>query len=372
MKGLVIWAYSDCRSVMATYRALMAAANCPTLLVLLHGDADHCGLDLRIQTGFREDEFSDVPREYIELNFEKGRQIIATHPGWNHLFSDYQRQDVVRQLIAEAKSRGEHVGIINEAPCNMASGRRWWLKEVFFRTVLPRKIRSAVRAADFFANCSGDDVKAQKVAGWTTEKIVPFGYFPPPIEGARCVLRTTNKPFHILATGILSRYRGADCLVEALRILKSWGVPYRATITQDGELLPILKAKAERCGLPIDFAGFVQLADLIKLYETCTVYVGAGRDEPWGMRLNDALNCGAPLIVSSGMGGRKLVDDYGCGLVFERRRPADLARQLKALATDEELYSACARRAVDAARKIAPASQAAWLLSSIRKYEGWR
>ena len=35
------------------------------------------------------------------------------------------------------------------------------------------------------------------------------------------------------------------------------------------------------------------------------------------MRLNDALNCGSPLVVSRGMGGVRLVDEYGCGLAFD-------------------------------------------------------
>ena len=56
------------------------------------------------------------------------------------------------------------------------------------------------------------------------------------------------------------------------------------------------------------------------------------------MRLNDALNCGAPLVVSRGMGGVKMVDDYGCGLAFQSGDADDLAKQLEELATSSEKY----------------------------------
>ena len=117
---------------------------------------------------------------------------------------------------------------------------------------------------------------------------------------------------------MLSRYRGADILVRALKLLKDRGVKYQAVITQEGELLQQLKAMKRKYDLPIEFPGVVAMPELIKLYQACTVYVGAGRSEPWGMRLNDALNCGAPLIVSQGMGGVKLVKDFGVGLTFRQ------------------------------------------------------
>ena len=156
------------------------------------------------------------------------------------------------------------------------------------RFVLPIKVMQVIRVAEKFINFSGDDDKYAKIIGWPKEKIMPFGYFPPPLQHSQLRIRTTNKPFTILATGILSRYRGADILVEALRLLSIRGVEYKAIITQDGELLQDLKNRAKEYSLPIEFPGFVPMENLILLYETCSVYVGSGRHEPWGMRLNDA------------------------------------------------------------------------------------
>ena len=111
-------------------------------------------------------------------------------------------------------------------------------------------------------------------------------------------------------------------------------------------------------GLPVDFPGFVPLDKLIGLYETCSVYVAAGRREPWGMRLNDALQCGAPLLVSRGMGGVQLVDDYGCGMAFEADDYVDLACKLRRLIENDEDYARVVENAEVAARQISPLQKA--------------
>ena len=217
-----------------------------------------------------------------------------------------------------------------------------------------------------FINYSGVDDKYALLAGWPKQKMVPFGYFPPPLEGSHFIERKSNTPFLILATGELARYRGADILVDALVILKKRGIDYRAIITQDGELMDELKAKANRYNLPVELRGFIPMQELISLYEKCTVYVAAGRHEPWGMRLNDALNCGAPLIVSRGMGGVKMVDDYGCGLSFKNQNTIDLADKLYLLATDLRAYQNIAVNVRRAMSNCSPYRMAKKLIDILR------
>jgi glycosyltransferase involved in cell wall biosynthesis len=90
------------------------------------------------------------------------------------------------------------------------------------------------------------------------------------------------------------------------------------------------------------------------------------------MRLNDALNCGAPLVVSDGMGGVKLVNDYGCGLSFKNGDAGDLAIKLCRLATDAELYDRCAANAVRAADESSPGHKALELVRQIQaRFPSW-
>ena len=128
-----------------------------------------------------------------------------------------------------------------------------------------------------------------------------------------------------------------------------------------------IKEKAKRFNLPIAFPGFLPMENLIRLYESCSVYVGAGRHEPWGMRLNDALNCGAPLVVSRGMGGVKMVDDYGCGLSFKNGDAIDLANQLERLATSHDEYNKVLEGVSVAVNMCSPENKAKEMLGILRK-----
>lgn len=365
MHGLIIWAQSSCRSTMGLYAEVRKQLDVPVLIALWHYQDSCC--DIRAAVGHDKDEFAGLPTINVGEDLFRGMEVLDSHPGYTHIFAVYQSSRVWRELAIEAKRRGERVIIASEAPCNMSSGIRHILKEVYMRYVLPHKVKDVVRCADLFLNFSGNDDKYAKLIGWSEDKIVPFGYFPPPVKNSHLRIRTTNRPFTILATGILSRYRGADILVEALRILSARGVAYKATITQNGELHDALKRKANKYSLPIEFPGFIAMDSLIHLYETCSVYVGAGRHEPWGMRLNDALNCGAPLVVSTGMGGAKLVRDHGCGLCFENKSPNALADALQSLASDEELYVSCAKNVSSAVNALAPQTKASELISLLKK-----
>jgi len=328
---------------------------------------------MRPETGFRENEFDDLETVYVGKNFDAGKALMDECRGFNHIFTIFQRAPTYRRLILEAIKRHDRVAIAAESPCNMDYGIRWILKELYDRIYLPFYSREIVRGCDFFVNYSGSDKTTAKAIGWNAEKIVPFGYYPPPLDNSKCVKRTSNEKFEILATGILSRYRGADVLVDALVALKNRGVRYHATITQEGELLPQLKKIARKYQLPISFPGFVKISDLVKLYETCSVYVGAGRREPWGMRLNDALNCGSPLVVSRGMGGVRLVNEYGCGLAFDSGDSVGLAAVLERLATDASLYAYCSGRAITAASDNSPKKQASVFIEAMGRFgDEWR
>ena len=363
MNGLVIWAQSTCRSTMGLYAAIAKQLDVPVIIALWFYHTEVGQSDNRSIIGFNPDEFADVPTIPIGEDFDKGQKLLDAYDGYCHYFTVYQNSSVWRRLIIEAKRRGSRVFVGSESPCNMSSGMRYWMKEFYLRFCLRYKVRDVISASEKFINYSGDDSKYAMIAGWPKEKIIPFGYFPPALEGAHFVERVTNKPFVILATGALSRYRGADVLMDALVLLKKKGIPYKAVITQTGELLPALKRQAKSHDLPVEFTGFIPMSDLIALYEQCTVYVAAGRHEPWGMRLNDALNCGAPLVVSRGMGGVKMVDDYGCGLSFRSNDAIDLADKLIFLATDRNVYMSIVSNVKNAVTKCSPQFKARELIS---------
>ena len=370
MKGLAIWAQIKCRSVMELYRQMSLALDVPLVVPIWHERP--MGADIRKAVGFNSDEFSDVRSITIGDDYEKGVRFIEEHSDWRHIFCVYQSAPVFSRLIVEAKRRTGKVGVMSEAPCNMSNGLRGIMKELYLRFVVRSRVRDVTGSADFFVNYSGNDDKYLRAIGWELDKVIPFGYFPPPIPQSSFCERNGNGEFLILSSGVMTWHRGVDVLVDALHILSRRGVPYRAIITQTGPLFDSIKRKVDKYHLPIDLPGFVTLERLNDLYESCSVYVGAGRHEPWGMRLNDVLNCGAPLVVSRGMGGCKLVDDYGCGATFHSGNVRQLADEIQRMIEDDKYYKEVIEKTSKAVSAIKPDKQARRLVGLIQdKVPGW-
>lgn len=369
MKGLVIWAHSYCRSTLGFFRGLGVAFDVPLKLCIWKVNAK-----LRTNVGFTEDEFSDMDITFVGDDYVLAHNILEKHKDCHHIFGAYQSVPIYQRLILEAKSMGCHIGIASEAPCNMTPGLKRIPKNIYVRWILPSKVKKQIAAADFIINLSGDSSKPLENIGWAKEKIIPCGYYSPRIEETKIVKRDSDswKNFTILLTGLHQWHRSPTLLIRALIELKREGLTPKCYITQKGPLLDTMKAMAKEHDLNIEFLGFVEMSDLIKLYETCSVYVGAGNYEPWGMRLNDVLQCGAPLIVNRGMGGYKLIEDYGCGLTFEKDDYRGLAEAIKLMMTDEQKYLGLANKAAETVPLISPEAKALEISNIIRQnYKGW-
>lgn len=371
MLGLVVWAHSYCRSTLAFYRGLSVFFKVPLKLCIWKKNAD-----LRIKVGFSEDEFVDMDITFIGDDYKLGRSILEEHKEANHIFGAYQSVEVYQHLILDAYTMGCRVGIASEAPCNMTPGWKRIIKQIYINFILPRKVKEQITASDFIVNLSGDDSKSMVKIGWPKNKIISCGYYSPKLENAKCVKRSERhwENFMILLTGIHQWHRSPMLLLEALVELKKEGIVPECNITQEGPLWKQMKAFVNSKGLTnVHFLGFVSLEKLMKLYENCSVYVGAGNYEPWGMRLNDVLQCGAPLIVNRGMGGVKMVDDFGCGLSFKRNDSHELASILKRLIKNKELYLDISNKAYLASQRINPEKKAEDIVNIIKKnFEGWQ
>lgn len=366
MNGLVIWAQSNCRSTLAFYLELVESYGIPAKINIVYESS----LKIREKVGFKKDEFKDSRICYLEGDKEKALQDLLAHKGWNHLFASYHKADIFKSLIDCAIKNNITYSIMSEAPCNMeAQPVRRVLKHLYINYFLRHKLNRAIRYADFFINFSGYYDNLLRRIGWKDHKIVSFGYFPPPVPNSKIVRRGVEHwtNFTILLSGIHEWHRSPMVLLKALNVLKHMGIMPKCYITQDGPFMSKMKEYAKEHELNnIDFLGFVSIEKLLELYETCSVYVGSGSHEPWGMRLNDVLQCGAPIIVCRGMGGVKMVDEYGCGLTFKRNDYKELANNLELLISDKSKYLAIADNAFESAAKIAPSQQASDIVYHIR------
>lgn len=369
MEGLVVWAHSYCRSTLAFYRGLGRSWQVPLKIFIYEKMATY-----RKKTGFSDNEFADLDISYVN-NIDEMSNILIKYKSWNHLFGAYQNNDVYRILMSQCHIHGIRYAICSESPCNMTPYPKRILKCLYLNLFLRYKVNKQIRYSDYIINYSGNDDKYLKRIGWSENKIIACGYYSPPIINSECVKRGVDNwsNFNILLSGLHQWHRSPMTLLKALHELDKKGIKYVCNITQEGHLFSKMKQYVHENNMHnVHLLGFVPLNKLIELYQTCSVYIGAGANEPWGMRLNDALQCGAPLVVCKGMGGNKLVNDYECGYVFERYDYKELSKIIEGLINDKEDYLRISNNAFEAAKMIEPnvaSEKIAKYISS--NYDGW-
>ena len=306
VKDIVIWAHSECKSNAALYAEVKRLSEDRGMRVTM------CIWDVMPMDEARKVYGGEWIRVGDDLS--KGREVLAAHGGKSavHVFCVYQNSSVWRRLIVEAKKGGARVVVSAEAPCPMCVGLKAWLKKRYYRWVLPWKVRGVAKAADLFLNASGTNGVDELVRlGWRMEKIVPFGYASD-FYHEEHMERVKNGTLKVLHTGIETPYRDVDAVRHALEILRGNGMSAELVST----------------------GGKVLEEEISKLYGWADVFVACGICEPWGMRVNDAIHSGLPVIVSDGMGAKWLVDQFGCGCIYPAGDASALAKILERFARD--------------------------------------
>lgn len=371
MKGIQFWAGTPCRSVMATYECIAEEFGVPFRVICENDGAE------RFKLGWDRDEHADMDIVFAASTFDGRLKQLDEKKNWAQWFSGYQKSVINCKLIKYAADCGCAIGIGSESPNNgtRPSFRRMIKNSPYYWWRTRWRVRDVVHRAAFIANYSGDETLGLQRLGWPQEKIIPFGYFPPPLTGGTFRERTVADwaDFSILVTGVMDWRRGQDDVITAMSILKRMGYSPRVVMTQKGELYPGIEKRVREEHLNVELVGFAEYEDLLRYHSECSVYVASGRREPWGMRINDALNAGSPLIVSRGMGGVKLVNDYGCGRSYYAGDALDLAWQLKSLMDSSEVYLSCVEGVSRAVAECSPKAKAQWLAKIIReRFPEWR
>ena len=126
----------------------------------------------------------------------------------------------------------------------------------------------------------------------------------PPFEPRQCV-------HNFLYVGRLSDVKNISLLVRVFNELPHLTL----TIIGEGPLMKELKKIANG---NIHFMGSINNSDLSRYYIEHDVFVLPSLVEPWGLVVEEALNNGTPVIVSSHVGcADSIVGPYSSGIVFE-------------------------------------------------------
>ena len=110
-------------------------------------------------------------------------------------------------------------------------------------------------------------------------------------------------PAILYAAKFTRRKRPDDLLQAALRIRGSGAPPFTVVMCGSGEMDAELRAFCLSNGLDnVVFTGFVNQANLPKLYGACDVFVLPSGNEPWGLAVNEAMCASLPIVVSREVG----------------------------------------------------------------------
>jgi len=163
-------------------------------------------------------------------------------------------------------------------------------------------------------------------------------------------------PRRILYLGAMEPERGVHTLIDALAVLRAelgWS-DFTATLAWNGHgskaYVALLRERVRAQALDEHVRWEGVVSDLGTLYRThdCVVIPHAGAERMgFPLRLIEALSYGKPVVVSDVGEMPRVVD--GCGLVFPRGSTQGLARALRRLLSDGNLY----RRSIVAAYEAA-------------------
>lgn len=146
-----------------------------------------------------------------------------------------------------------------------------------------------------------------------------------------------ERDIDVLFVGRLSREKGVDLLLEAMRSIP--GHP-RLVIAGDGPLKAELEQQARQAGIAAEFMGWIGPHDLPPLVARAHVQVVPSRSEPQGVVVIEALATGTPVIGARVGGIPEMVHDGETGWLVAPNDPAALRAAISDALTDRERVAA--------------------------------
>lgn len=161
----------------------------------------------------------------------------------------------------------------------------------------------------------------------------------------------------ILQGNAIHRERGGELMVEVMPLL-----PERMMllVVGAGDALPEMRRRVAELGLQqrVRFTGRVD-AGRLPAYTACAdVGIALDRsvclnhDYSLPNKLFEYIQAGVPVLVSALPERRKLVEQYGVGLVVEEMRPQPVAQAILQLLGSAETYAQCRRQCLMAAETL--------------------
>ncbi len=140
-------------------------------------------------------------------------------------------------------------------------------------------------------------------------------------------------PLKLLFTGTFGLRKGADTLVQTIRLLSKQGIDVKLTAL--GVVSPDVRRMIHEAELPLyHFPGFVSKDELRRHLSQSDMYVFPSNLEGCAQSLKEAMAAGLPVVTTRESGGP--VTDSQTGIVCQRNKPRQFADRIAKLLESED------------------------------------
>jgi len=198
--------------------------------------------------------------------------------------------------------------------------------------------------------------------GFAPETIFPFGYFVPK---QKKVLTNENKSdsLHLIFVGALIFRKGLDILADAIRSLCKQGYKVELDIYGAGNI-----EKTKFVDLPIYFKNTLPFDQIQGVIAKHDLLILPSRHDGWGVVVNEALLQGVPVIASSKVGAKQILEFSRAGLIFETENVNDLVEKIKMVIDSPMILYEMKRKASQVGQEIMPENAAQYFLNVLKYY----
>lgn len=160
--------------------------------------------------------------------------------------------------------------------------------------------------------------------------------------GQQNIINLEENTIKICSCGRLSSEKGFDMAVEAAAILREKGCVFIWYFVGDGAERNKLETLIKKYSLEenIVITGYVN--NPFSLMKSCDIYVQPSYEESYGMTIKEAMILGIPVVSTSTVGGKTLIEDRKTGLLTGIDA-ISLADQILNMIQNQELQEKCRR-----------------------------
>jgi glycosyltransferase involved in cell wall biosynthesis len=162
-----------------------------------------------------------------------------------------------------------------------------------------------------------------------------------------------DRPVVLFASKLIAR-KHPEAAVKAVARLRDEGINASLALIGSGEMEASLRSLVLDYNLAdhVAFGGFVNQAELPRIYGASDIFVLPAENEPWGLIVNEVMCAGLPVVVAAHVGCvPDLVHDGRNGLVVQAGDVTSLQAALRRLLTDERERVAMGRKSLEMIRE---------------------